>query len=130
MSMPPDQMAAMMGGQGAPAGGPAAPGAPGSAPMGAPMATPEPAAGQHQAAIVNVQMAINMLEQALPILGSHTDEGQIVLTALKSLSKQFGETKSQELVPAELQMMMQSAQQPGGAPTGEGPAPTPTPGGM
>jgi hypothetical protein len=96
--------------------------------MGAPMSTPEPAEGQKQAAIVNVQMAINMLEHALPILGSNSDEGQVVLTSLKSLSKQFGETKSQDLIPAELQMLMQSAQQTGGAPGQAAPMPGATPG--
>jgi hypothetical protein len=99
------------------------------------MSTPQPAEGQKQEAIVNVQMAITMLERALPSLGSHTEDGQIVLTSLKALSKHFGETKSQDLIPAELQMMMQQAQQPGQAPgqasPGAVPAPTsPSPGGI
>lgn len=117
MSIPPDMMGGMM----APPGGPQSAPIPAAAPIGAPMSTPEPAEGHKTAAITNVQMAINMLEQALPSLGSHTEDGQIVLNALKSLSRHFGETKSQDLIPAELQMLMQQGQQPGPTP-GAGPA--------
>lgn len=127
MSVPADQMPAMGGTMPAP-GDPDAGAAPASAPMGSPMSTPEPAEGQKQAAIVNVQMAINMLEQAIPALGSSSDEGSTVLTALKSLSKKFGASKSQDLIPAELQMLMQNAQQTGGAPGQAATMPGATPG--
>jgi hypothetical protein len=67
--------------------------------------------------MVNVQMAIDLLTQSLPSIGSTTEEGQAVLNAVKSLTRKFGksEAKSKELVPAEILQMIRSLPQAGGA---------------
>ena len=80
------------------------------------MSTPQPGAGEKQSAMVNVSIAMDLLEQTLPALGSESEEGQAVLNVLGALSKKFGHTKakSQELVPAELMQLMSSLPQAGG----------------
>jgi len=97
---------------------PAAPtdGAPVSPAGGAPMSTPQPAQGEKANAMVNVSLAMDLLEQTLHALGSESEEGQTILTCLSSLSKKFGHTraKSQELVPAELMQLMSQLPQMGG----------------
>ena len=126
MSVPPELMQLIAGGAGK--GGPPMPGAPGAAPGaggppgqaapagGAPMSTPQPAQGDKQSAMVNVSLAMDLLEQTLHALGSESEEGQAILTCLSGLSKKFGHTKakSQELVPAELMQLFQSLPQAGG----------------
>ena len=85
-------------------------------PGGSPMTTPQPAHGDKQNAMVNVNLAMDLLEQTLPSLGSESEEGQAVLKALSGLSSRFAQTraKTQELVPAELAQLMQSLPQMGG----------------
>jgi hypothetical protein len=80
------------------------------------MSTPQPAQGEKQSAMVNVSLAMDLLEQTLHALGSESEEGQTILTCLSGLSKKFGHTraKSQELVPAELMQLFQSLPQAGG----------------
>jgi hypothetical protein len=117
--MPPELMKLIAGGAGKSAAPPQMPaGAPpqGASPGGAPMSTPQPAAGEKQNAMVNVTLAMDLLEQTLPSLGSESEEGQAVLSVLSKLSAKFGHTraKSQELVPAELMQLMQSLPQMGG----------------
>lgn len=117
-AVPPELMSLIAGGAGKggmppqPAG--AAPG--GAPPGGAPMSTPQPAQGEKQSAMVNVSIAMDLLEQTLPALGSESEEGRTVLACLSNLSKKFGHTraKSQELVPAELMQLMSSMPQAGG----------------
>jgi len=89
---------------------PQMPGAAGSPAGGAPMSTPQPAQGEKQSAMVNVSIAMDLLEQTLPSLGSESEEGRAVLSVLSALSKKFGHTRarSQELVPAELMQLMAS----------------------
>lgn len=117
--MPPALMKLIAGGAGktgAPATQPGAPSPTGSPLGGAPMSTPQPAAGEKQNAMVNVTLAMDLLEQVLPSLGSESEEGQTVLDVLGKLSKKFGHTraKSQELVPAELMQLFQNLPQAGG----------------
>jgi hypothetical protein len=117
MSVPPDLMKLMAGAQGA--GGGAASSAPPSMPSaagGAPMSTPQPPQGEKQSAMVNVSLAMDLLEQTLPALGSESEEGRTVLTCLAGLSKKFGHTraKSQGLQPAELQQLMAALPGAGG----------------
>ena len=83
---------------------------------GAPMSTPQPAQGEKQSAMVNVSIAMDLLEQTLPALGSESEEGRAILSCLSGLSKKFGSTrsKSQELVPAELMQLFGSMPKPGG----------------
>ena len=86
-------------------------------PMASPMSTPEPKMGSKAAANINIQMALDLLEQSLPAIGSETEEGQQVMKALNSLHKMFGnrEAKNRELMPAEIMQMIQTLPQAGGA---------------
>lgn len=134
MAVPPDQMGAMLG-----AGTPGAPGAtpdtlPGNSPQAAPMATPEPPAGLREAAKVDVMLAVKVLERALPAFGFDTTEGKAILDTLKKFSKVFGasEASTQELMPAEIQTLLQQLPQGAGGGPGAAPAPAaaPAPGGV
>src|SRR5580700_7067561 len=84
----------------APPGGPP----PGGAPVGAPMTSPQQNAGVQKAAMVDISMAMDLLEKSLPPFGSESEEGKSLLSALSGLSKTFGEKrdKAKPLVPAEL----------------------------
>lgn len=101
------------------------------------MAQPAQNEGSRQMAMVQVETAMQMLEQALPGLGSTSEEGRVVLRAMSSLSTKFNRAKAQELVPAQIAQMAQSQQQsplasmlaaqapgaPGGAPGAPAPQP-------
>jgi hypothetical protein len=74
MSVPPDKLMELMKGSQAAAGAPTPnempeemdtelPEAP---PMASPMSTPEPKMGNKEAALINISMAIDLLEQSLP----------------------------------------------------------------
>lgn len=76
------------------------PGASMAPPAGTPNADNLPAKGETEQARANVQIAITLLEQTLPMLGSDTEEGSVVLKALTSLSKSFSGKKSKDLAPA------------------------------
>lgn len=89
----------------------------GGAPVTAPMTSPQQNEGQQQAAMVDISMAMDLLEKSLPLFGSETDQGRSLLSALTGLSKTFGEQrdKGRQLVPAEIMQLMQSLPQGGGA---------------
>jgi len=93
------------------------------------MSTPQPAEGEKQNALVNLSLAMDLMEQSLGALGSETEEGQVVLGVLSKLSSKFGHTrpKSKELIPAELQQLMSNMPQGSMPPT---PGAMPPPGGM
>lgn len=103
-------------GAGAAAGGDPPPqdslGGAGALPMGAPMSTPQQPEGQKLSAITSVQIAIELLEQALGPLGSTSPEGAAVLSALTKLSSKFGKGQGRDLIPAELMQMMGQVNQP------------------
>ena len=86
-------------------------------PMGAPMSTPEPKEGEKAAAKINVQMAMELLQQSLPAFGSDTEEGKAIMKIVKEISKSFGtrEAQTKELIPAEIIQMMQTLPQAAGA---------------
>lgn len=92
-------------------------------PMASPMSTPEPKMGNREAAMINISMAMDLLEQTLPALGSESDEGQKVLNALRTMTSVIGPKKSKvnELQPTEIMQMLQTLPQAGGA-TAEGKA--------
>ena len=115
-------------------------------PMAAPMSTPEPKMGNKEAGMLNISMAMDLIEQALPAFGSASEEGQKVLAAIKTLSNILGprKNKTNELQQSEILQMLQSLPQAGGttpegkamaqapavpgmAPTGSQPSFTPTP---
>lgn len=132
MAVPPDRMQAMLG-AGAPGAGTPPDTLPGNAPQAAPMTTPEAPEGLREAAKVDVMLAVKVLERALPAFGFDTKEGKAILNSLKSFSKVFGtsEQSTQELMPAEIQSLMQTMPQGAGGGPGAAPAPTaPAPGGV
>ena len=92
-------------------------------PMSSPMSTPEPKMGNREAAMINISMAMDLLEQSLPALGSESVEGQKVLAAIRGMSAIIGpkKAKTNELQPAEIMHMLQTLPQAGGA-TPEGKA--------
>jgi hypothetical protein len=148
MAVPPDQLMKLMAGQkdkATPGGLPPpddantmgmSDGA--TPPMGAPMSTPEPKMGNREASMINISMAMDLLEQALPALGSESPEGQKVLAAIRTMIGVVGQKKGKvnELQPTEIMQMLQTLPQAGGA-TPEGNAmkkapmiPGMSPGGM
>lgn len=62
-------------------------------PMASPMSTPEPKTGSREAALINIGMAMDLIEQSIAAIGSDSAEGQKVLSALKSLTAVIGERK-------------------------------------
>ena len=94
-----------------------------TAPMSAPMSTPEPKMGNKQGAFVNLSLAMDLIEQALPVLGSESEEGQKALSVLRTMAGIIGprKGKTQELQQSEIMQMLQNLPQAGGA-TPEGKA--------
>ena len=86
-------------------------------PMGAPMSTPEPKMGNREGALVNLSMAMDLIEQALPSLGSETEDGQRALAAIRSLTGLIGprKQKTRELQQSEIIQMLQNLPNAGGA---------------
>ncbi len=86
-------------------------------PMASPMTTPEPQMGSKEGSLINISIAIDLLEQSLPGLGSESEEGAQTLSAIKSLSKVLGgkRQKTGELQQSEILQMIQSLPQAGGA---------------
>ena len=88
-----------------------------ASPMAAPMSTPEPKMGSREAALINIGMAMDLIEQSIAAIGSDSEEGQKVLSALKSLTAVIGERKNsvKELQQSEILQMLQALPQAGGA---------------
>lgn len=82
----------------------------GSAPAGVPITTPQPQEGAAQASMVDVSIAMDLLERALTQMGSETLPGQALYKAIGVLAKEFGERreKAQPLQGAELQQLVSS----------------------
>jgi len=100
-------------------------------PMASPMSTPEPKMGSKEAAMINLGMAQDLLEQSLPAVGSDTDEGRAILAAISAINKTLGprKGKTNELQQSEILQMLQSLPQAGGAtPEGKAIAQAPIPG--
>jgi len=119
-------MAMLQGGAGgAPSGagatvGPAGAAPPEAPPMSSPMSAPEPKAGMRDAALVNVSMALDLIEQSLPAIGSETDEGKKLISALSTLTSVLGPKKQKagELQSAEILQLLQNLPQAGGGTPG------------
>jgi hypothetical protein len=92
-------------------------------PMASPMSTPEPKMGSREGALINLSMAMDLVEQALPALGSESPEGMKALSVLRQMSSILGprKEKTKELQGAEIMQMLQNLPQAGGA-TPEGKA--------
>lgn len=92
-------------------------------PMSAPMSTPEPKMGNREGAMVNLGLAMDLIQQALPALGSSSPEGVKVLSALRTLTGVISNKRESidELKQSEILQMLQALPQAGGA-TPEGKA--------
>ena len=100
-------------------------------PMASPMSTPEPKMGSKEAAMINLGMAMDLLEQSLPALGSETEEGQKALNGIRVLNGILCQRKNKtnELQQSEILQMLQTLPQAGGAsPEGKAMAQAPIPG--
>jgi hypothetical protein len=95
----------------------------GTPPMASPMSTPEPKMGSQEGAMINLSMAMDLIEQALPALGSESEQGQKALAAIRSLTGVIGprKGKTNELQQSEILQMLQSL------PKGVGPGAMGTP---
>ena len=120
MSVPPDKLMELIkGGAGQPSPQPeAAPSAMDTEtpPMAAPMSTPEPKMGSKEGALVNISMALDLIEQSLPALGSESEEGKQALNAIRTLSGMLGprKNKTNELQQSEILQLLQTLPQAGG----------------
>ena len=86
-------------------------------PMGAPMSTPEPKMGTKESAMLNLSMAMDLLNQSLPGIGVNSKEGKQVLDAIRVITGILGPDKERtdELQPTEILNMLQTLPQAGGA---------------
>jgi hypothetical protein len=73
--------------------------------------------GSKEASMINLGMAQDLLEQALANIGSNTEEGKAVLSAISTLNRVLGprKNKTNELQQSEIIQMLQSLPQAGGA---------------
>jgi len=73
--------------------------------------------GSREAALINIGMAMDLIEQSLPALGSESEEGKKALDAIRNLTGVMGprKAKTNELQQAEILQMLQSLPQAGGA---------------
>ena len=92
-------------------------------PMSAPMSTPEPKMGNREGAMVNLSMAMDLIKQALPAIGSDSEEGKKLLSAIRMVTGVLGPRQDQAdaLQSSEILQMLQTLPQAGGA-TPEGKA--------
>ena len=100
-------------------------------PMASPMSTPEPKMGSKEAAMINLGMAQDLLEQSLPAIGSDTEQGRAILAAIGAINKTLGprKGKTNELQQSEILQMLQTLPQAGGAtPEGKAISQAPIPG--
>lgn len=86
-----------------------------SGPLPSPMSTPEPKMGTKEGALVNLSMALDLIEQAIVGLGSESDEGKMAQAAMRALSKILGAKKprTDELQPAEIMQLLGQLPQAG-----------------
>lgn len=92
-----------------------------TAPMASPMSTPEPQNGNQEQARLNIMMALDMLQQALGVFGMESEEGKALERVVTEITNQFGEreSKTRELMPAEIINLIQTLPQAGGATPGQ-----------
>lgn len=71
--------------------------------------------GNREGALVNLAMARDLIEQALPSLGADSELGAKVMGALRALSGALGPraARTDELQPAEIQQLLGSLPQAG-----------------
>ena len=94
-----------------------------NSPASAPMSTPTQPAGLQQKAKANIGIAMMILENALPNL-SDEDKPEVLKT-LTTLHKRFGQSSTEEIMPAQLQNLYRQSK--GGLPQGMLPQAAPAP---
>lgn len=96
------------------------------------MMQPQKAPGDQAMADVNMKLCMDMMTNTLPMYGSDSQKGQVVLDVLRKLSKEFGQKmgEAKQLTPMEIQSLTAAAgggaqsplaggaPPPGGAPPG------------
>jgi len=115
MSVPPDKLMDLMKkGQktDTPSETPASPGTstPEAPPMAAPMSTPEKQMGTREAAMINVSIALDLLDQSLPAVGAESEEGKAIMEASRKLGGLLGGKRNEtgELQQSEILQMLQT----------------------
>lgn len=136
MSVPPNKLMELM--RGPKSAGGAMPPPPALAPNEAEtpptasaMSTPEPKMGSREGAMINVGIAMDLIEQSLPAIGSESAEGQKLLAAIRALTGVMGPRKNKvgELQQSEILQMLQTLPQAGGmTPEGRAMQAAPIPG--
>lgn len=107
MSVPAEQMQQMSS-----APSPDASMPPQGGPAPSPISAPAPKAGSEAVAHVAVNMAMRLLQNALPGFTIGGRQHKSVLDVMKKLAVDFGDSMpgSQQLVPAEIQQLMRTSQ--------------------
>ena len=79
-------------------------------PMAAPMSTPEPKMGSKEGALINLSMALDLIQQAIPALGAESEQGTKAMAAVKALHGVLGASKprTDELQSAEIMQLLGS----------------------
>ena len=87
------------------------------APQVTPMTTPQPAQGHREEGLINVHMAMDLLQSSLDKFGAESEEGQHVLKTLGALTKIFGGQRQQteQLGNTEILQMLSKLPNAGGA---------------
>ncbi len=85
-----------------------------SSPSASPIAQPQDKKGLKAAAMSNIHIAQNMLEQALTTFGPGDREYKGILKALNNLAPLAGQRDNTDLVPAEVMRMVNQLPQMGG----------------
>jgi hypothetical protein len=67
-----------------------------------------PNQGVQMRGMIMIGLALKAIEQAIPLVGSTSEQGKVAVEALAKLSKAFG-TPSQELMKSEVKMLGESA---------------------
>jgi hypothetical protein len=125
VSVPPEVIQRLTAGGGAPSAGPSAAaggtapmqgagGMPSQTPSAAPNAQPAEKRGLRAAAMSNLSIAQNMLEQALTVFSPEDKEYKAVIKCLNTLSGLVAKNDSSDLVPAQVMRMVGQMPQMGG----------------
>jgi hypothetical protein len=97
---------------------PASPGTstPEAPPMASPMSTPEKQMGTREAAMINISIALDLLDQSLPAVGAESEEGKAILEASRKLGGLLGGKRNEtgELQQSEILQMLQTLPKAGG----------------
>lgn len=87
------------------------------APQVSPMTTPQPAQGHREEGLINVHMAMDLLQSSLDKFGAESEEGGHILKTLGALTKIFGGQRQQtdQLGNTEILQMLSKLPNAGGA---------------